>query len=56
MSLCHQFKISKCHVHNLSGNWLHEPGNRLPVQKDIILNWFNFDKRSLTIKGFKAKL
>ena len=55
MLLFHQFKISKSHVHKLFGNRLQEPGNRLPVQKDIILNWFNFDKEIL-IKDFDAKL
>jgi len=33
--LVHQFKIFNMPLYKPSGNRLHEPGNQLPVQKDI---------------------
>ena len=50
VSLVHQFKISKSHFHKISGNRLHEPDNRLPIQKEIFWTDFILNKRILSVK------
>jgi len=55
VSLVHQFKISKSHFHKISDNRLHEPDNRLPIQKEIFWTDFILNKRILIVKILRPK-
>ena len=44
VSLCHQFKISKCHLHGLFGNRLQDLVIDFQFKNILLLNWLNFYK------------